>query len=346
MLISIILPIHNEANFINNAIDSILRQNHINQEIEILIADGISTDGTRDIIKNKQKDNANIYLIENHEKIVPTGFNSALSISKGEIIIRVDGHTEIAPNYLEKCMKVFMNTEAECVGGATKHIAPGIIGNAVRIAQSSKFGVGGVPFREGVHLGRYVDTLAFGAYKRKVFEKIGGYDEELVRNQDDEFNFRLIQSGGKIWLDPSIKSTYYARTSLLKLFKQYFQYGFYKIRVMQKRKGFASWRHIIPAVFVLSIISGLLLTFFKIRFPLFFLAGSYASFNMGASLFQFLYNIEHLFSILLLPVTYFIMHFAYGIGSLWGLVYFIDKWGDTKIKDYHFNRETFAKAKA
>ena len=112
---------------------------------------------------------------------------------------------------------------------------------------------------------------------------------------------------------------------------------------MQKRKGFASWRHIIPAVFMLSIIiSGLLLKFFEIGFPLFFIAGLYASLNLAASLFQFMYNIKHLFSILLLPVTYFIMHFAYGIGSLCGLVYFINKWSESEIMDSHFDREKFA----
>ena len=103
--------------------------------------------------------------------------------------------------------------------------------------------MGGVAFRQGLIGGEFVDTLAFGAYKREVLEELGGYDEELVRNQDDEFNFRLIQNGGKIWLDPSINSKYFPRTSFVKLFKQYFQYGFYKIRVMQKRRGIASLRH-------------------------------------------------------------------------------------------------------
>ena len=212
----------------------------------------MSTDGTRDIIIKYQKDHPNIHLIDNPEKIVSTGFNRALNELKGDIIIRVDGHCEIAPDYIQKCLECLEKINADCVGGPTEHVESGLVGKSIKIAQSSFFGVGGVSFRQKVEKGKYVDTLAFGAYKREVFEKFGGYDEELVRNQDDEFNFRIVQGGGKIWLDPSIKSTYTQRNSFTGLFKQYFQYGFYKIRVMQKRRGIASWRHLVPGIFVLS----------------------------------------------------------------------------------------------
>ena len=215
-MISVILPIRNEEHFITKTLDSILSQSDDN--VEIIIADGLSTDGTREIIQSFQESNHNIQLIDNPEKIVSTGFNRALTMAKGDIIIRVDGHSEIAPNYINRCITQLQNINADCVGGATDHIALGVIGQSINLGQSSKFGAGGVPFREGVDKGRYVDTLAFGAYKREVFEKFGGYDEELVRNQDDEFNFRLIQNGGEIWLDPSIKSKYFARNSFIKLF--------------------------------------------------------------------------------------------------------------------------------
>ena len=205
-MITIILPIRNEVKYIKQTLESILYQKDIEQEIEILIVDGMSTDDTRDIITNYQKGHPNIILIDNPEKIVSTGFNRALNESKGDIIIRVDGHCEIAPDYIQKCLECLEKINADCVGGTTEHVASGLEGKSIKMAQSSFFGVGGVSFRKNVEKGQYVDTLAFGAYKREVFDQLGGYDEELVRNQDDEFNFRMIQNDMIIWLDPSIKS--------------------------------------------------------------------------------------------------------------------------------------------
>ena len=351
-MVSIILPIRNEVRYIRQLLESILNQQFTGEGFEILITDGMSTDGTRKIIKEYAQYINEIHLIDNPENIVSTGFNRALSISKGHIIIRVDGHADISSDFLENCLEVINKIDADCVGGKTKHVAIGIIGHAVNFAQSSMFGLGGVVFRKSVQEGIYVDTLAFGAYKRGVFETIGGYDEELVRNQDDEFNFRLIQNGGKIWLDPTIKSTYYPRNSLIKLFKQYFQYGFYKIRVMQKRRGFASWRHLVPGIFVLS----LLLSFiFILATPnewfFYLITGSYAIANILATFWEIIKKTIDkesrqsanfsLSTFLLLPLIYFILHFSYGLGFICGLVYFWNKWNDRKVKDHHLDKEHF-----
>ena len=351
-MVSIILPIRNEAKHIKQTIDSILNQNHIDKGFEILIADGMSNDGTREIIEEYIKTNGNIQLIENPEQIVSTGFNRALSNARGDFIIRVDGHSEIEQDFIKNSIKLFKTVDADCVGGATQHIASGIIGNAIRISQTSRFGVGGVPFREGSENGKFVDTIAFGTYKREIFEKIGGYDEELVRNQDDEFNFRLIQNGGKIWLDPSIKSTYYLRNSLSKLFLQYFQYGFYKIRVMQKRRGFASWRHIVPGVFLISLcLSFIFYLAIPLRWPIYLITFSYALTNILATLWESIKQAMNqdsrksshfsLLSFFILPLTYFILHFSYGLGFLFGGFYFWYKWYDIELKDYHFIREQY-----
>jgi len=302
----------------------------------------MSTDGTRDIITKYQKGHPNIILIDNPEKIVSTGFNRALNESKGDIIIRVDGHCEIEPDYIQKCLKCLEKINADCVGGATEHVASSLVGKSIKMAQSSFFGVGGVSFRKNIEKGQYVDTLAFGAYKREVFDQLGGYDEELVRNQDDEFNFRLIQNGWKIWLDPSIKSTYTQRNSFMGLFKQYFQYGFYKVRVMQKRRGVASWRHLVPSVFVLSLLIGFFLFIIKSDLFFLFLVGMpYLLFSLIFTLLEIFKSPKHVFSLTLLPLTFFILHFSYGLGFLLGLVYFWNKWNDTGLKDYHFNHEQF-----
>ena len=348
-MISIIVPVRNELDYIRLTLDSILNQNNSDQIAEILIVDGLSDDGTREIIKNYIRTNNNVQLIDNPDKIVSTGFNRALSISKGEIIVRVDGHSQLSKDFIKCCITTLDNIDADCVGGPTEHISSGLIGNTIKIAQSSKFGVGGAEFRKGVINGKYVDTLAFGAYRREVFEKIGGYDEELVRNQDDEFNFRLIQNGGKIWLDPSIKSFYYPRKSLLKLFKQYFQYGFYKIRVVQKRRGFSSWRQIIPSIFVISLLIFFFYAIaFSVIFPFYLLILIYSSVNLIAVLFEIVKMVlknkprnKPQFSFVIfvvLPLVYFILHFSYGLGSVLGLIYFWDKWNDIDLKDNKYIR--------
>jgi succinoglycan biosynthesis protein ExoA len=343
-VITIILPIRNEAKYIKQTLEPILYQKGIEQEIEILIVDGMSTDGTRDLITKYQKDHPNIYLIDNPEKIVSTGFNRALNESKGDIIIRVDGHCEIAPDYIQKCLECLEKMNADCVGGATEHVASGLVGKSIKMAQSSFFGVGGVSFRKKVEKGEYVDTLAFGAYKREVFDQLGGYDEELVRNQDDEFNFRMIQNDGKIWLDPSIKSTYTQRNSFTGLFKQYFQYGFYKIRVMQKRRGIASWRHMVPGLFVLGLLTSLsIFVIYGNNILILSLCLLYLSLSLFATIFALIKSPINLLSVMMLPVTFFILHISYGLGFLLGLIYFWDKWGDIKIKDDHFDRKKFTK---
>jgi len=343
-VITIILPIRNEAKYIKQTLEPILYQKDIEQEIQILIVDGMSTDGARDIIINYQKDHLNIHLIDNPEKIVSTGFNRALNESKGDIIIRVDGHCEIALDYIQKCLECLEKINADCVGGSTEHVASGLVGKSIKLAQSSFFGVGGVSFRKKVEKGKYVDTLAFGAYKRKVFDQLGGYDEELVRNQDDEFNFRMIQNDGKIWLDPSIKSTYTQRNSFMGLFKQYFQYGFYKVRVMQKRRGIASWRHVVPGLFVLGLLTSIsIFIIYGINTPILSLCLPYLSFSIFATILELFKSPFNLLSVLMLPLTFYTLHISYGLGILLGLVYFWDKWGDIKIKDDHFDRERFTK---
>jgi succinoglycan biosynthesis protein ExoA len=342
-MISLILPIRNEVQSIEKTLQSIFSQT-IDGDFEIIIADGNSSDGTREILKNLQINNPNIILIDNPEKIVSTGFNRALNESKGGIIIRVDGHCEIAPDYIQKCLECLEKINADCVGGATEHVASGLVGKSIKLAQSSFFGVGGVSFRKKAEEGEFVDTLAFGAYKREVFDQLGGYDEELVRNQDDEFNLRLIQNGGKIWLDPSIKSSYYPRDSFTKLFKQYFQYGLYKIRVMQKRRGIASWRHVVPGLFVLGLLTSLSIYFiYGNNIPILSLCLPYLSFSLFATILELIKSPFNLLSVMMLPLAFYILHISYGLGFLLGLVYFWDKWGDIKIKDDHFDRELFTK---
>jgi len=188
---------------------------------------------------------------------------------------------------------------------------------AIALAQSSLFGVGGVTFRTGRKKPGYVHTVAFGAYRREVFERIGAFDEELVRNQDDEFNFRLIQAGGKIRLDPSIHSVYYSRTDLCGLWRQYFQYGIYKVRVIQKRRAVPSWRYLVPGAFVLGLLGSLLLALITSQpFWVLTVAGPYAVANGLASLWTARRDGR---TLVVLPLAFLTLHLAFGIGCLWGL---------------------------
>ena len=340
--ITYIAPIRNESLFIERMIKSIINQNNNNFDFEIIVADGMSTDGTRNIIHRLMKTVNEIKLIDNPEKIVSTGFNRALSISRGDYIIRIDGHAELATDFLQNSIKELKTTNADCVGGPITNIATGIIGNAIAIAQQSKFGVGGVAFRENIRIGKYVDTLAFGTYKRNLFKKIGGYDIELLRNQDDEFNFRMLQQDLKIWLHPSIKSYYYPKSAIHKLFKQYFQYGFFKIRVFQKRSSAAAFRHIVPLIFIINLfyaIYSYLVTDFTI--PILILSVSYIITSIIFSIRETLKNFDNGFSLIFLPICFMTLHVAYGLGSFFGLFYFMNKWNDKGLKDKYFNKDNF-----
>ena len=341
-MISFIVPIRNEAKSISKTIASILNQKFDGRDFEIIISDGESDDGTIQIIKQLEKKHKKIKFINNPDKISASGFNKALTICMGEIIIRVDGHVELDNNYIENYYNLIKRVNADCIGGRTIHIGSGIIGNSISLAQTSKFGVGGVLFREKLEIGSYVDTLAFGIYKRELFEKFGSYDEELKKNQDDEFNFRINQNNKKIWLDPSLVSYYVTRNSYFKLFNQYFEYGFYKVRVIQKRRGIASWRHIVPATFCSLLIFGLFYFIIQ-KNPIFFISFLmfYTIANLFATFYEFVKNPKNIFSIIILPLTYFVLHISYGIGFLCGGIYFLKKWRDIQIKSPSFNKEIF-----
>ena len=337
--ISVIIPIINEEKFILGTINVILEQFNFKRNFEILISDGGSTDGTLKIINNFIDNNPNIHLINNPQKIVSTGFNLALNQAKGDIIIRVDGHCEIPPDYLAKCSNLLKSYDADIVGGVIETISTGLIGKAISIAQSSPFGVGGVKFRRmDLDEGSYVDTLAFGAHRRELFTDIGGYDEEMICNQDDEFNHRALQLGKKIWMDPTIKTKYFARSSFLKLFNQYFNYGLYKVRGIQKRGELVSIRHIIPSIFIVTLIITLIIGFF-LQLPLisFSVISLYLVFNLSASI----YSARSIRVIPLISLAFWTLHFGYGIGFIWGLIRFFNKWNDTELKDFNFNREQF-----
>jgi succinoglycan biosynthesis protein ExoA len=324
--VSVIMPIRNEGAFIARSLSAVLTQDYPSDHYEVLIADGLSTDSTRVVINETIAANLHgpsVCIIDNPRRIVPTGFNLALAQSHGEIIVRVDGHTIIAPDYLRQCVALLLNTDASNVGGRMVAVGSTSLSKAIALATSSPFGVGGARFHYSTRE-ELVDTVYMGAWHRRTFDTLGGFDERFVRNQDDEFNFRLRAAGGKILLSPTIKSEYFNRSTLGSLWKQYFEYGLYKVRVVQKHPMQMSVRQFVPAALVLSLVLSLLAGFIIPvgRLCLFAVLCLYFVANMAASLIT-AQTWEQRFY---LPLIFSILHFAYGTGFLIGIIKWFPFW--------------------
>jgi glycosyltransferase involved in cell wall biosynthesis len=328
--VTLIMPIRNEAAFIARSLSSVLTQDYPAERLEVIVADGMSTDGTRQIVKSMQALYSRLRLIDNPGKIVPVGLNLALRQARGEIIIRVDGHCEIAPDYVQCCVERLQKNEAVGVGGPIETVGETLCARTIALAMSSSFGVGGAAFRTVKDREMMVETVAFPAYKRGALAAAGPFDEELVRNQDDEYNYRLRTLGGKILLSPEIRSRYYSRGTLRSLWRQYFQYGYWKVRVMQKHPRQMRARQFAPFLFVTALLLTLLLMpFLAIGAWLFaFIAGLYLAANLGASVLIACKGNWR--SLLLMPATFAALHLAYGLGFWAGLVKFRNRWGENK----------------
>jgi GT2 family glycosyltransferase len=241
----------------------------------------------------------------------------------------VDGHTVVAPNYVSMCVETYLRTGADNVGGRMDAVSSGTFGRAVALATSSPFGVGGARFHYSDRE-EWVDTVYMGAWPRDVFNRIGFFDEEQVRNQDDEFNYRLLEHGGKVLLNPKIKSEYYNRSSLRSLWRQYYQYGYWKVRVMQKHPRQMRLRQFVPPAFVGALLLALALSPLgaPLRWAALAIAGAYLLANLSASLLSA--RRARWSGWWLLPVTFGALHFSYGAGFLWGLVRFCNRWDDRR----------------
>jgi GT2 family glycosyltransferase len=325
--ISILIPVRNEADTIERCLDAVFTQDYSADLMGILVADGMSDDGTRQILQDLQERHPNLFIYDNPKKIVPTGLNILIGEAKGEVLVRVDGHTIISPDYVTQCVNLLESSGADNVGGRMDARGENFFGEVVALATSSPFGIGGARFHYS-EKEEWVDTVYMGAWKREVFEKIGLFDEELVRDQDDEFNYRLRKFGGKILLSPEIKSTYTPRGSLGKLWRQYFQYGFYKVRVLQKHPRQMRPRQFVPLGFVLALLLTALLALLTPWgwIALVGLVGVYALANLVASLLTAPREGWRYFWPL--PFAFVTIHLSYGLGFLAGLFKFWNRWGE------------------
>ncbi len=328
--VSILIPVLNEVTYIDDCVESVRQQSYPNNMIEILITDGMSVDGTRQKIAELMKLDDRIRMFDNPGRIVPTGMNILLRQVRGDVIIRVDGHCLIARDYVEKCVNYLLKDGIVAVGGPMRTIESSLTGKAISLAQSSKFGVGNSSFRTESGETKFVDTVPFPAYRKSLIDKVGLYDEELVRNQDDEYNYRICSMGYSILLAEDVQSTYFSRSSFRKLWRQYYQYGFYKVRVLQKHPGQMSLRQFVPFLFVLGFLSLFVLSMVT-NWGWIALLSMLSVYLIACLFFSFQLSSKHGYENLLrIPIAFAILHTAYGLGFIVGLFRFWNRWGDKK----------------
>ncbi len=324
--VSVIMPVRNESGFIAQSLGAVLEQNYPADRMEVIVCDGMSTDDTREIVRSLQAGRENVQLVDNPGQIAPKALNIAKEHCRGDIIARVDGHCVIAPDYLSRCVDHLQQDGVDGVGGPIETIGQTPTAKVIASVMSSRFGVGGSAFRVGDAGTKVVDTIAFPVYTRAIMERAGPYDEQLVRNQDDEYNYRLRKMGAKLLLASDVRSKYYSRSSFRKLAKQYFQYGLWKVRVLQKHPLQMRARQFAPLVLVA------LLLILTVAAPFSALAASLLIALLSAYVIVIFLGAvltaraEHGWRVLLLPAALATLHLSYGFGFLIGLFRFWAGW--------------------
>ena len=321
MNVSVIIPCLNEEKYIAQCIDSILNSDYSQEQVEIIIVDGLSNDKTTNIIDTYLEKYTFIKLIENRNRTTQWALNMGIKQASGEIIIILGAHAALSKNYISECVKLLKNDQnIVCVGGVIENIYENETSKIIGYAMSSSFGVGNAYFRTGTKSG-FVDTVGFGAYKKEIFEKIGYFDEELVRNQDDELNFRVTKNGYKIYLDTGLKLLYYTRASFKKLFHQYFQYGYWKVYVNKKHKTITTLRQIVPSLFVGFFVIGFFLSFFnKYLFSAYLIT---LFIYIVLAQLNAVKKVKTMKDTILFIFTCFILHISYGSGYIYGILTFL-----------------------
>jgi glycosyltransferase involved in cell wall biosynthesis len=323
--VSIVVPCRNEAAYIRQTLDSILANEYPPDRLEVLIVDGMSDDGTRAVIAEYASRYPVIQLLDNPKRTTPHALNLGISRARGSIIMRMDAHAAYPPNYVADLVDCMERTGADSVG-ASWRTQPGdttIMARAIAAALAHPFGIGNSRFRLGTDRLRDVDTLACGCYRREVFERLGLFDEDLLRSQDSEFTFRLLKAGGRVMLVPGVVVNYYTRRSLGKLWRMFFQYGYFKPLVARKVGAVMTARQLVPALFVSTVgLAALFAPWFgAARVLLSLTLGAYVTADLLAATIVARRRgmLVGLASSLVFPVV----HLAYGVAYLLGTLNFV-----------------------
>jgi succinoglycan biosynthesis protein ExoA len=323
-IVSIIVPCYNEETTIRHLLDAVLAQTYPRAQMELVISDGMSTDHTRDVIAAFQKEHVDLVvrMVENSARTIPLGLNQAIRESRGEIIVRLDAHSMPIPEYVERCVAAHESNKGDNIGGVWD-IHPGAdtwIANAISFAAAHPLGVGDAMYRLNPKAGA-VDTVPFGSFRRSLIDKIGGFDETLLTNEDYEFNTRVRESGGTVWLDPAIRSVYFSRSTLGKLASQYWRYGFWKYIMLRRYPHTLRWRQALPPLFVLILFVLIVLSLF-VGFARYLLAVQLLIYFLILGLAGFKLSLKENKGFLLpgLPLAISTMHITWGAGFLWSSI--------------------------
>jgi GT2 family glycosyltransferase len=321
--VTVVIPCRNEEHYIVSCIQSVLKSQLENILLDVIIADGISTDATLQLIQDNFSSQSNVQVLKNKSHYTPQALNLGIKQSKATYVMILGAHSVIAPDYIQKCIDAFeIDPQIACTGGLLLNVSEDELASNISVCMSSPFGVGNANFRTGAAAG-FVDTVAFGIYKRSVFDIIGLFDEELIRNQDDELNFRLLKNNFKIYLRIDTSINYFVRSSFDKLYQQYLQYGYWKVYVNKKHQTVTSIRQLIPFFWViyLCLLAAVMVleSFVHLVLPaliplaLYLLIATLVASKKAAGLkdlFQRVY-------------IFLILHTSYGYGYLKGMITFI-----------------------
>lgn len=320
-MLSVIIPCRNERYHIESCVRSILDQERPHGGMEVIVVDGLSDDGTRETLETLSKAYPELRVVDNPRGVTPCAMNVGIRESNGRYVAILGAHCHYASDYLRICVALLdEHPEAECVGGPIISAGKSPFGQAVALAMSHPVGIGNAKHRHPDFEG-YAEGACYPVFRKEIFEKIGLYDEMLVRNQDDELNYRLTKQGGKVFLSPRARATYFVRETVASLFRQYFEYGYWRVAVIRKHRIPASFRHLVPPLFVMGFVASLTLalivpTGWK---PLMLMGpGIYALILCGVGLYTSLragWKVGALF-----PLAAATMHIAYALGFLWGAV--------------------------
>lgn len=321
--VSAIVACRNEREFISKCLDSVVNTNYPKNKLEILVIDGKSEDGTREIVKDYAQKYPFVKLLDNPKRIKPFSLNMGIKKAEGEIVMIMDAHTIYKEDYVSKCVEYFNKYDTNCVGPVITTLprSSNFWDLIIAKIRSHPFGTGNSYFRIGAKKPKWVDAVAFGCYRKKVFEKVGLFNENLARSQDIEFHQRFRKSGEKILLVPEMICYYYLRSDLTSFLNHNFSNGVWAIYPLKFCTLKMSFRHYVPFLFVVSIILSGFLGFITPIFwwLLILILAFYLIVNLSFSL-QFAVKERNIKYFLAAPLIFAGLHFNYGLGSLIGLI--------------------------
>ncbi len=322
MQVSVVIPCYNEEQYIVACMDAAcIQELPAGVKLRVLVCDGRSTDRTAELVREYAATHPQVTCLLNEQRTTPYALNLGIRHAAADVVIIFGAHAVMKPGYIARCIEAFSAyADVGCAGGILTNIYENETSRIIGLAMSSPFGVGNAHFRTGASSG-YVDTVAFGAYKKEVFDTVGFFDEELVRNQDDEFNFRVLKQGFRIWLDPEIRADYYVRSSVKRLFRQYFQYGYWKVYVNKKHRAITTTRQLIPFGFVLFLVFGSVAAACSRLLAMAFF-GVLALYALLALYFAFR-KTSHPVQAIKITGIFVSLHLSYGWGYLLGAIDFI-----------------------